>query len=100
MSVIDFVFAFQQQKVLGLFFFIKCNLHFFVAMSMKSFTLSIPKATSTLSFLITYFLLKHYTKQQKKSLSSSRLPARTHESARQETVAVPKESRLRAPEWQ
>lgn len=70
------------------FFFMKCNLHFFVAMSTKSFTLSTPKATSALSSLITFSLLKHYTKQQKKSLSSSWLPARTCESARWEMVAV------------
>lgn len=83
--VIDFTFAFQQQ----IFFLMKCDLHFFVATSTKSFTLSIPKATSTLSSLIAFSLLKHYTKQQKKSLSSSCLPARTCESARREMVAVP-----------
>lgn len=71
-SGIDFVFALQQKKVL-FHFFMKYNLHFFVAMSVKSFTLSIPKVTSTLSSLITYFILKCYTKQQKKSAAGCQL---------------------------
>lgn len=49
---------------------------FFVALSVKSFTLSTPKATSSLFSLIAFSLLKHYTQQQK-SLSSSWLPARS-----------------------
>lgn len=45
------------------FFFIEHNLLFFVvAVSVKSFTFSIPKTTSSLSSLIAFSLPKSYTK--------------------------------------
>lgn len=72
----------------------KCNLRFFVAMSAKSSALSIPKAASTLSSLITFSLLKHYTEQQKKPLSISWLPAPWY---LWEMVAVPYGSCLPDP---
>lgn len=58
---------------------------------MKSFALSIPKATSTLSCL-TVFFWKCSAKQQKKSLGSSCWPARPVE-------AVPWESYVHIPGW-